>query len=131
LGWRRGNVKGQISLFDIGFLGREKKRRKYVREYSWKDYGISRERKNELKDMCQREEYARVVLYAAHRANEELEGYIYLSMTKKLSFDQMGASQYVEKYGVPMYCRTDFYGYRRLAYHYFDEKVKEMNQKQK
>jgi hypothetical protein len=103
------------------------KKKKHIRDYGWKEYGISDTRRMELKAMCQKPEYAPVVAYAAHTANEILSRHIYLSMTEKLSFDDICASvKVVEKYGMPCYCRTDFYAYRRLAYHLFDEKVKEL-----
>jgi hypothetical protein len=108
-------------------LGLPKETRKPVpRNVYFKDYGIDADRKRELKAMCRKEEYAAMTLCAAREANEFLSAYIYLSMTKKVSYDAMCESRRA-RHGLdyPPCCRNDFYAWQRLAYHIFNEKVKE------
>ena len=129
---------------------------KTLREMSYEDYGISKNRLRELKYFClQYEEKKQEIRYngprsagyngmpqtqntgdptqteairnvmnrrhcelieqAAIRANAMLYPYILLSVTTKTAYEHLGM--------VPV-CKKDFYGYRRLFFHYLDEKDK-------
>lgn len=96
---------------------------KLVRFFTWQDYGISKSRYAELKEMCKSRKYESVARSAAYTANKDIAEYILLSVHKNLSFEGV---EYAKGLGRIPCGRTDFYGYRRLFYHLFNEKVKEM-----
>lgn len=55
---------------------------------------------------------------AAIRTNPIIYRYLLKSVTMGLSYEEI---EYDRKYGrIPM-CRSDFYGYRRLFFHYLDK----------
>lgn len=97
-------------------------KKKLTRNVTWNDYGITRERYNELKALCQSGKYDDVARSEARRANEIISEYILLSVKKNLSFEGV---EYAKGLGRIPCGRTDFYGYRRLFYHLFDERMKE------
>lgn len=97
-------------------------KKKLTRLFTWQDYGITRERYHELKELCQSGKYDDVARSEARRANEIISEYILLSVKKNLSFEGV---EYAKGLGRIPCGRTDFYGYRRLFYHLFDEKMKE------
>ena len=97
-------------------------KKKLTRLFTLQDYGITRERYNELKALCQSGKYDDVVRSEARRANEIISEYILLSVKKNLSFEGV---EYAKGLGRIPCGRTDFYGYRRLFYHLFDERMKE------
>ena len=133
----------------------EKKKR--LRDMTWDDYGISRNRYKELQAFClqydekkskinrgvnavandgmPKENFKkntlemnaiRNVIYqrdcemieqAAVAASSEIYPYIIKSVTNDLSFPYI---EYDEKLGRIPVGKTEFYGYRRLFYHYLD-----------
>jgi hypothetical protein len=97
--------------------------KKSVRFFTWEDYGISKQRKKELKMMCQDEEWAFVIACVAHLTNEMIAEYMILSVTKNKTYEDI---EYVKGLGRIPCGRTDFYGYRRLFYHLLDEEIKQM-----
>lgn len=97
-------------------------RPKLVRFFTWQDYGINKARYAELQEMCQSRKYDAAARSAAYQANKDIAEYILLSVRKNLSFESV---EYTEGLGRIPCGRTDFYGYRRLFYHLFDEKLKE------
>ena len=84
---------------------------------SWKDYGINKERLNELWEIVKSGKYADMVLSAACAAHEKAAGHILLSVKESLSYEYL---EYHEKLGRCPLGRTDFYGYRRLFFHYLN-----------
>ena len=60
---------------------------KPMRDYTWRDYGISKARYNALKEICQRGEYPSLTRSAAHTAAPEIEEYILLSVRENISYD--------------------------------------------
>lgn len=134
---------------------REKKKR--LRDMTWDDYGISRNRYKELQAFCLQydEKKSKInrginavandgmpkgnfkkntlemnairnVIYqrdcemieqAAVAASSEIYPYIIKSVTNDLSFPFI---EYDEKLGRIPIGKTEFYGYRRLFYHYLD-----------
>lgn len=88
---------------------------------SWDDYGISKERLSELKAFARADENAEKVLSAALAADRVAAGHIILSATKKISYEKL---EFHEKLGRCPLGRTDFYGARRLFFHYLDEMLK-------
>lgn len=95
--------------------------RKLPRLVTWKDYGITKKRLKELKTMCCLPENAYQSCCAARRASEIISEYILLSVRENLSYDDL---EYNSGLGRIPIGRTDFYGYRRLFYHYFDTLMK-------
>lgn len=100
-------------------------KKKLPRNITWNDYGITRERYHELKTLCQSGKYDDVARSEARRANEIISEYILLSVLEDVSYDKFDLPKYKNKLGKICVCRTDFYGYRRLFYHLFDERMKE------
>lgn len=98
-------------------------RAKLPRFISYDDYGISRERFIELTDMCKKQEYADVVRSAAYTANSDIAEYILLSVKEKKTYERV---EFDERLGRIPCGRTDFYGYKRLFYHLFDERIKDI-----
>lgn len=97
-------------------------KKKLTRLFTWQDYGITKERYDELKALCQSGKYDDVARSEARRANEIISEYILLSVKKNLSFEGV---EYAKGLGRIPCGRTDFYGYRRLFYHLFDERIRE------
>ncbi len=88
---------------------------------SWKDYGITQERVNELMEIVRLGEYETLTQQAVHMADEKAAGHILLSVKKNLSYDRL---EYRDKLGRCPLGRTDFYGARRLFFHYLDIALK-------
>lgn len=97
-------------------------KKKLTRNVTWNDYGITHDRLRELKELCQSGKYDDVARSEARRANEIISEYILLSVKKNLSFEGV---EYAKGLGRIPCGRTDFYGYRRLFYHLFDERIRE------
>lgn len=95
--------------------------KKLPRLVTWKDYGITRERLKELKKLCCLPENASITRCAACRASEMLSEYILLSVRENLSYDDL---EFNSRLGRIACGRTDFYGYRRLFFHLFDESMR-------
>lgn len=85
---------------------------------SWEDYGITQERVNELMEIVRTGEHETLAHQAAYMADEKAAGHILLSVKKYLSYDRL---EYHDKLGRCPLGRTDFYGARRLFFHYLDE----------
>lgn len=134
-----------------------KTKKKRLRDMTWDDYGISRNRYKELQAFCLQydEKKSKInrginavandgmpkgnfkkntlemnairnVIYqrdcemieqAAVAASSEIYPYIIKSVTNDLSFPYI---EYDEKLGRIPVGKTEFYGYRRLFYHYLD-----------
>lgn len=88
----------------------------------WSAYGISKERKRELMEIAKLDEYADMVLAAALKADRQAAGHIILSATRGIPFDYL---EYHDRLGRCTLGRTDFYGARRLFFHYLDMALKE------
>lgn len=139
---------------DEGVRPLEKKR---LRNITWDDYGISKNRYTELKAFCLQydekkskitrginnvnydgmpkgnypsnpmesqairnimyQEDCEMIEQAAIAASEKLYPYILKSVTNNLSYQFI---EYDEKLGRIPVGKTEFYGYRRLFYHYLD-----------
>lgn len=91
---------------------------------SWEDYGISKERYKELQDIARSDEYAEVVLAAAIKADEKASGHIILSVSEGLSYEHL---EYHDQLGRCSLGRTNFYGARRLFFHYLDCALRELH----
>ena len=90
---------------------------------SWRNYGITQERVDELVEIVRMGKYNTVVLSVAQLADEKAAGHILLSVEKNLSYEHL---EYHDKLGRCPLGRTDFYGVRRLFFHYLDCALKEI-----
>lgn len=109
----------QIKMFD-------KQKQVLPRFVSWEEYGISKERRIELRDMCQSGKYDALARSAAYTANKDIAEYILLSVKNKYPYELI---EYAPGLGRIPCGRTDFYGYRRLFFHYFDLEIKMVQKK--
>lgn len=100
--------------------GGEREQKKQIRDYTWQDYGISKVRYRELRDICRSGKYAYLVRSAAHTAAPDIEGYIHLSVTKNMSYRALEAKWELGEMKRMLYNHNDFYGYRRKFYHDLD-----------
>lgn len=81
---------------------------------SWDEYGISRERYQELKSICRMEEYKSLVQSVAYTTDREIAEFLILSVTQNRSFDRL---EFTSKLGRVPCGRTDFYAIRRRFYY--------------
>ncbi len=109
------NVFEQISMFP---------QKKMARFFTWDDYGISKKRYKELKQICQSGKYDALVRSVVHTAAPDIKVYIYLSVTKNMSYRALEAKWELGEMERMPYNHNDFYGYRRLFYHLFDERIR-------
>lgn len=111
--------------------------RQYNREYwecragkakgiraSWEDYGITPERLHELTGIVRSEKYDSMVLSAARKADESAAGHIIMSVKENASYETLEARQAAGKIERITLGRSDFYGTRRLFFHYLDTALK-------
>lgn len=84
---------------------------------SYQDYGITPERLSELVEIAQSGQYDKLVHSAANSADERAAKHIILSVKKNLSYECI---EFHDKFGRCPLGRTDFYGAKRLFFHYLD-----------
>lgn len=84
---------------------------------AWADYGIDKKRCRELQEIAKSDEYAKIVLDCALRADRKSAGHIVLSVAEGLSYEHV---EFHERLGRCPLGRSDFYGARRLFFHYLD-----------
>lgn len=95
---------------------------------SYADYGITPERLEELMMIVKSGKYDQMVQSAAYATNESIAEWILLSVAQNKSYDaleKLWARGEIER--IP-YGKTDFYGARRLFFHYLDMALKEGTQ---
>lgn len=113
--WRADNGD-KVRQYNKRYWERKAEKEKNIRA-SWQDYGITSDRLQELMEFVRSGEYDRLVLSAAHMADEKAAEHIILSVKKNLSYERL---EYHDKLGRCPLGRTDFYGARRLFFHYLD-----------
>ena len=113
--WRAKN-RDKVQQYNQDYWERKAVKAGSIRA-PWKDYDITQKRVDELVEVIRSGEYDDVVLSAAQMADEKAAGHILLSVKKNLSYDHV---EYHEKLGRCPLGRTDFYGARRLFFHYLD-----------
>lgn len=92
---------------------------------SYADYGITPQRLEELMMIVRSGKYDQLVQAAAHEANETLAEYILISIKQNLSYEGLEKLWGRGEIDRIPYGRTDFYGARRLFFHYLDCALKE------
>ncbi len=113
--WRARN-RDKIQQYNKGYWERRAEKAKNIRA-SWEEYGITPERLNGLMGIAKSDEYAGIVMECALKADRKSAGHIILSVTKGLSYEHV---EFHEELGRCPLGRTDFYGARRLFFHYLD-----------
>lgn len=101
----------------------EKRAEKRNIRATWEDYGISKERLEELTEIVKSGRCDTIVSSAACKADENAAAHIVLSVKRNLSYEHI---EFHEKLGRCMLGRSNFYGARRLFFHYLDCALKEM-----
>lgn len=88
----------------------------------WSAYGIGKERARKLMRIAKMDEYADLVLAAAIKADRQAAGHIVLSVVRGIPYDYL---EFHDRLGRCSLGRTDFYGARRLFFHYLDVALRE------
>lgn len=91
----------------------------------WSAYGITEERHLELLEVARSGQHDAEVLSAATQADMKAAGHIILSVVEGVSYDHL---EFHEKLGRCPLGRTNFYGARRLFFHYLDCALKEQRE---
>lgn len=127
--WRAEN-RDKVQRYNRVYWERRAAKAKNIRA-SWEDYGITPERLNELIEIVKSNKHDAVVLSAAHRADEKAAGHIIMSVKENASYEALEAKQAAGKIERIALGRSDFYGTRRLFFHYLDDALREMTNKEK
>lgn len=93
---------------------------------SWDDYGITPERLNELTGIVRSGKCDAVVLSAARKADETAAVHIIMSVKENASYEALEAKRAAGKIERIALGRSDFYGTRRLFFHYLDMALSEI-----
>ena len=94
---------------------------------SYRDYGITPERLNELVRIVRSGQHDDLALSAARKADESAAGHIIMSVKENKSYDVLEAKQAAGKIERIALGRSDLYGTRRLFFHYLDTALKNEN----
>lgn len=120
--WRAEN-RDKVQQYNWKYWERKAGKTKGIRA-SWGDYGITPERLNELIGIVRSGKYNAVVLSAACKADESAAGHIIMSVKENASYEALEARQAAGKIERIPLGRSDFYGTRRLFFHYLDMALK-------
>lgn len=113
--WRK-RKPDKVKEYQVQYWERKAGKADNIRA-SWKDYGITQERVDELMKIVRSGKYETLAHQAAHMADEKAAEHILLSVKKNLSYERL---EYHDRLGRCPLGRTDFYGARRLFFHYLD-----------
>ncbi len=92
---------------------------------SYAEYGIERQRLEELQSGCRTGIYPPEILKAACRGLEAISPWILLSVRQGKSFDTLAVRWELGEIEKPPFCRTDFYSCRRRFFANLDKELKE------
>lgn len=120
--WRAEN-RDKVQRYNREYWERRAAKAKNIRA-SWEDYGITPERLNELIGIVRSGKCDDVVLSAARKADESAAGHIIMSVKENASYEALEARQAAGKIQRIALGRSDFYGVRRLFFHYLDTALK-------
>ena len=121
--WRANNPD-RVKQYQRKYWERAAEKSRNIRA-SWEEYGITSERLNELMEIVRSDEYAGIVMECVLKADRKSAGHIILSVTKGLSYEHV---EFHEKLGRCPLGRSNFYGTRRLFFHYLDCALNEMQE---
>lgn len=88
----------------------------------WSAYGITEERYLELLEAARSGQHDAEVFSAATKADRSAAGHIILSVVEGVSYEHL---EFCDKLGRCPLGRTNFYGARRLFFHYLDIALKD------
>lgn len=120
--WRAGN-RDRVKQYQRKYWERAAAKAVNIRA-SYQDYGITPERLNELVRIVRSGKYDAVVFSAACKADEKAAGHIIMSVLENKSYDALEAKQAAGKIERIALGRSDFYGTRRLFFHYLNTALK-------
>lgn len=120
--WRADNPD-RVRRYQAAYWEKAAAKAKNIRA-SWEEYGITPERLDELIGIVRSGKCDDVVLSAARRADESAAGHIIMSVKENVSYDILEAKQAAGKIERIALGRSDFYGTRRLFFHYLDTALK-------
>lgn len=108
----------QLSIFDTN----EPKYQSAPRE-PWAYYGLDdKEYRNKLREMAESGKYYDIIKKAAYRTDKDIAKYIIKSVTKRKSWDYLEHDLELGRIDVG---RSNFYGYVRKFYYFFNNELKE------
>lgn len=96
-----------------------------MQRLSYAEYGIGRQRLEELQNGCRAGIYPPKILKAACRGIEIFSPWILLSVKQGKSFDVLAVEWELGRIERPPFCRTDFYSCRRRFFANLDKELKE------
>ena len=121
--WRAEN-RDKVQRYNREYWERRAEKEKNIRA-SYADYGITPERLDDLTEIVRSGKYDSVVLSAARKADEIAAGHIIMSVKENVSYETLEAKQAAGKIEGIALGRSNFYGARRLFFHYLDCAMKE------
>lgn len=122
--WRADN-RDKVQQYNREYWERKAGKAQNIRA-SYADYNISPQMLNELIEIVRSGEYDAVVLSAARKADESAAGHIIMSVKENASYEALEARQAAGKIERIALGRSDFYGTRRLFFHYLDIALSEI-----
>ena len=117
--WRARN-RDKIQQYNRKYWERKAEKAKSIRA-SWEDYGIDKARYMELQEIIRSGKHDDLVRSAACAADKGAAEHIILSVKENLSYKYI---EFHHKLGRCPLGRTNFYGARRLFFHYLDAALK-------
>lgn len=127
--WRMEN-RDKVQRYNREYWERRAEKARNIRA-SYADYGITPERLDELTEIVRSGQNDDLVQSAARRADEQAAGHIVLSVKRNMSYETLEARQAAGEIERVAIGRSDFYGTRRLFFHYLDDALREMTNKEK
>ena len=116
--WRADN-RDKVRWYNQRYWERRAGKVQNIRA-SYADYNISPQRLNELIGIVRSGQHDDLVLSAARKADESAAEHIIMSVKENASYEALEARQAAGKIERIALGRSDFYGARRLFFHYLD-----------
>lgn len=116
--WRAEN-RDRVQQYNREYWERRAEKAKNIRA-SYADYGITPERLDELTEIVRSGSNDDLVQSAARRVDEHAAEHIVLSVKRNMSYEALEARQAAGEIERIAFGRSDFYGARRLFFHYLD-----------
>lgn len=119
--WRANNLE-KVKEYQKRYWEKAAEKQKNIRA-PWSDYGIDKERLKELQEIVRCGKYDELVLSAALSADDRVARHIIASVKEQVPYELV---EFREEFGRCTLGRTDFYGARRLFFHYLDIAFKDV-----
>lgn len=121
--WRAGHPE-KVKQYKKRYWEKVAENTKDIRA-SWQDYGISKERYLELQEIVRSGRYDAAVRSAAYTANKDIAEYLIKSVVECKSYDELQKKWELGEMERMPFGRSNFYGIRRLFFHYLDLALKD------